>query len=79
MNRLFHCEGTPNTRGSSMLSSGWVQTQVGLVAPQGEETTGREACLGTQMSEDKPWTTGHRTPMDRQHWEISEGPAGGRL
>lgn len=43
-----------------MLSSGWVQTQVGLVAPQGEETTGREACLGTQMSEDKPWTTGHR-------------------
>lgn len=35
-----------------MLSSGWVQTQM---VPQGEETTG----LGTQMSEDKPWTTGH--------------------
>lgn len=73
--RLFCCEGTPNTRVSSMLSSVWMQIQVGLIAPQGEETTGREACPGTQMSEvnlGQPDTNG-------QHWEINEGPAGGRV
>lgn len=59
MNRLFHCEGTPNT---SIIHA---ELRVGANTGGASSTPGRGnhkqgSLSGTQMSEDKPWTTGHR-------------------